>query len=66
MNYKPGLLLCPRSRQMVKYEDVKDRVLHYSRLPINIKSQLNYCELIDIPHGQLLPNEAILESIKDE
>ena len=33
LNYKPGLLICPRTKQMVNFDDVKDRVIHYSKLP---------------------------------
>ena len=33
LNYKPGLLICPRTKEMVNFDDVKDKVIHYSKLP---------------------------------
>ena len=39
LNYKPGLLICPRTKENVKFDDVKDRLIHYSKLPIAFKRQ---------------------------
>ena len=37
LNYRPGLLLCPRTKQMIPFEKVKDKVIYYSKLPIEEK-----------------------------
>ena len=37
MSYKPGTLLCPRTHELVPYEEVKGKVKHYSRLPMEFK-----------------------------
>lgn len=37
LNYKPGVLVCPRTHQLVPFDSVKDKVRHYARLPIEFK-----------------------------
>ena len=65
LNYKPGLLICPRTKENVKFDDVKDRLIHYSKLPIAFKRQnLQHCELVDMPYGQLTENEKLEEILK--
>ena len=53
---------------MVRFDDVKEKVIHYSKMPIKFKQQhLTCCDLVDVPYGKLLPNEQIvLEKITDE
>ena len=34
LNYKPGILICPRTKQQVKFDDVKDEILRWTRIPI--------------------------------
>lgn len=55
LNYKPGILICPRTKQLVNFDDVKDRLRHYTRLPIKQKKEyLKFnCELVDVPEGAL-------------
>ena len=64
LNYKPGLLICPRTKQMVNFDDVKDRVIHYSKLPYQFKlDNLESCSLVDLPYGQNTKNEIILKTV---
>ena len=64
LNYKPGLLICPRTKLNVEFEDVKERLIHYSKLPISFKRQnLQNCELIDMPFGMLTENEQLEQDL---
>ena len=49
MNYKPGLLMCPRTFKLLNYEDVKDKVEFYSKLPLKQKLELKVLQLDNIP-----------------
>ena len=52
LNYKPGYVICPRTHQIVPFDEVKDKMRHYSRLPWNYKKQhLTSTALVDLPHG---------------
>jgi len=49
---------------MVRFDSVKDKVTHYSRLPLEFKkANLTYCELIDLPYGQMTENEQLLKEV---
>ena len=49
---------------MVHFDSVKDKVTHYSRLPLEFKkANLTYCELIDLPYGQMTENEQLLKEV---
>ena len=53
LNYKPGILICPRTKQDVKYDDVKDKVIAYSKMPIKYKREkLEHCQLVEVPQGK--------------
>ena len=53
LNYKPGQLICPRTKQMVYFEDVKDKIKAYSRMPIQYKKEkLKHIQLVDFPVGE--------------
>ena len=39
LNYKPGILICPRTKIEVKYDDIKDKVEAYSKMPIKYKKE---------------------------
>jgi len=44
LNYKPGKLICPRTKVEVMYDDVKDKVEAYTKMPIKYKrEQLKHC-----------------------
>ena len=66
LNYKPGTLICPRTNQLVPFEQAKEKVRHYSRLPIEFKkTHLKNISLVDLPHGEQTHSEmiaAILEA----
>lgn len=50
LNYKPGTIIEPRTKQLVSYELVKERIDHYKKMPIEFKKQnLTCCDLIDLP-----------------
>jgi len=34
LNYKPGILICPRTKAIVSFESAKERMVAYSKLPI--------------------------------
>ena len=34
LNYKPGLVVCPRTKQLVKFDDVKQKMKDYAKIPI--------------------------------
>jgi arginyl-tRNA---protein transferase len=34
LNYKPGILICPRTKEQVKFDDVKDEILKWTKIPI--------------------------------
>ena len=52
LNYKPGVIVCPRTHVIVKYDDVKDKIHHYAKLPYEFKKQnLTSTPLVDLPHG---------------
>jgi len=38
LHYKPGLVLCPRTKNLVRYEDAKDAIIMYQQLPIEEKT----------------------------
>jgi arginyl-tRNA--protein-N-Asp/Glu arginylyltransferase len=40
LNYKPGILICPRTKQQVPFDDVKDQILNWTRIPIATKQEL--------------------------
>jgi len=39
LNYKPGLLICPRTKQIVNYEDAKSKIIKYSKMPMKYKKE---------------------------
>lgn len=52
LNYRPGLLICPRTHEMIKFEDVKDQVVKYSKMPIKFKQdKLEHCQLSKNVYG---------------
>jgi len=42
LNYKPGTILCPRTKKPVLYENVKEQIEMLASYPINEKTQLQY------------------------
>lgn len=49
---------------MVNFDDVKDKVIHYSKLPYQIKlDNLESCPLVDLPHGEITKNEIIIKTV---
>jgi len=43
MNYKPGLLICPRTNVLVSFDNVKDRVREFTKLPLQYKKDKMKC-----------------------
>jgi arginyl-tRNA--protein-N-Asp/Glu arginylyltransferase len=39
LNYKPGKLICPRTKKMVYYNDVKEKIVKYSRMSMKYKKE---------------------------
>lgn len=37
LNYKPGTVIDPRTKKLVLFDDAKDRMVHYARMPIEFK-----------------------------
>lgn len=49
LNYKPGTLICPRTHELVLYNDVKDKVARYAKMPIEYKkTNLKNTPLVDL------------------
>lgn len=40
LNYRPGLVVCPRTKELVEYEKVKEDIMLISKLPIEEKMAL--------------------------
>lgn len=67
LNYKPGQLICPRTKRMVYFEDVKQKLIDYSRMPIKFKKEkLDHCQLVDVPAGSKLENEILVDILRDK
>jgi arginine-tRNA-protein transferase len=45
LNYRPGFVVCPRTKNLVSYDSVKEYALMISQLPIEDKSTLPYIQL---------------------
>jgi arginyl-tRNA--protein-N-Asp/Glu arginylyltransferase len=44
LNYRPGYLICPRTKQTVKFDDIKPKIIEYSKMPIKYKKEvLKHC-----------------------
>ena len=37
LNYKPGFILCPKTKQWVNYDDIKHKVINYSKMTLKEK-----------------------------
>ena len=67
LNYKPGKLICPRTKKEFMFDDVKDKLEAYSKMPIKYKREtLKQCQLIDLPDDHIEENEAMAELLKDD
>ena len=54
LSYQPGFLICPRTKRMVPFnEEVKQKVIKYSKMPIKFKKENlnNTLNLATIPEG---------------
>ena len=50
LNYKPGTLLCPRTHKLIPYNEAKDKVAEYVKMPIEYKkANLTSTPLVDLP-----------------
>ena len=59
-------MICPKTKVVVKYDDVKDKVKAYSKMPIKYKQEkLESCNLVDLPLGTQTENEMIVQAIGD-
>ena len=47
LNYQPGMVICPRTKVDLYWNDVKETTTVYEKLPIEEKSQLPYLQLDD-------------------
>lgn len=67
LNYKPGKLICPRTKIEVMFDDVKHKVEAYAKMPIKYKREkLKHCQLVDLPDDHVEENEAMAELLKDD
>ena len=58
LNYKPGILIDPRTKGLVPYDDAKDKINHYKKMPIAFKrANLHCCELFDLPYDFVTDQE---------
>ena len=66
LNYKPGLLICPRTKKIVTLEAAKEKMIAYSKMPIQFKKdKLTHCELVDNPPDFMTDNEVLAISLKE-
>lgn len=62
LNYKPGQIICPRSKQMVYFDDVKDKIEAYSKMPIKYKKeQLKVVQLVEYEEDKPLKEELMAD-----
>lgn len=47
LNYRPGLVLCPKTHQFMNFEEVKAKIVKYSRLPKAVREKIEYLSLQD-------------------
>jgi len=67
LNYKPGLLICPRTKKMVPFDDVKDKLRHYTKMPLEFKKQnLQATPLVEMPHGKETQGEMLSNALSQE
>lgn len=59
LNYKPGIVLCPRTKKMVWWEDVKEQIKMFESLPMEVKREQPYLQLSN-DSEQPLPSEMIV------
>ena len=62
LNYKPGFIICPRTKKVIPYEKVEDKIKLISSLPIAEKKQLPYIQLDDEETRPMLKNEQIAKA----
>ena len=66
LNYKPGLLICPRTKRVVTLEEAHERMKYYAKLPIEYKrDKLKQCELVEMPEDFLTENEIMAITLKE-
>ena len=66
LNYKPGILICPRTKAIVSFESAKERMVAYSKLPIYYKKdKLKHCELFENPADFMTENEIMSITLKE-
>lgn len=65
LNYKPGQLICPRSKRMVYFDDVKDKLVAYSRMPLQYKiDKVKYIQLLDYEEDKQLKDEMMVDLLE--
>lgn len=52
LNYKPGLVLCPKTHQYLSFSDVEHKIKGYQRLPKASREKLDYLALVEEQHDQ--------------
>ncbi len=57
MNYKPGLIICPRTKRMIELDKCIDQIKMIASLPIEEKKNLPFLQLDDYQGEGPLPNE---------
>lgn len=69
LNYKPGYLICPRTKQKVLLDEaIRQKVVAFSKLPIKYKREeiKETLSLIDLPPGKILEDELLAEALKHD
>ena len=59
LNYKPGLIICPRTKKMIPLDKCLDTINLIAMMPIEEKQLLPYVQLDDIPENIVLRNERL-------
>ena len=62
LNYQPGIVICPRTKVDLWWNEIKETTKVYEQLPIEEKKQLPYLQLDDVSDDPL-PTEMMVNMV---
>ena len=52
LNYQPGYIICPRTKERLPFKSLKPKLLNYAKLPIKYKvEKMDHVYAGDLPEG---------------
>ena len=66
LNYKPGMVVCPRTKKSLPYDSVKDKMDYYGNLSHDEITQLPYIQLDNTVGPEPTNFERYIEQITPE